>query len=93
MDKGTVDLWEFWHNNKHSHITLQEDEGAHGGADSTVMRSLTSAVAMDDPTSVLTGTHESLRSHAVVFAAERSRRKGRLVPVSEVLEEVGEKSC
>ncbi len=93
VDDNTIDLWEFWHNNKQSRITVSESVGSHGGADSIVMQSLTSAVAMGDPTSVLTGTYESLRSHAVVFAAERSRLEGRLVPVSEVLEEVGEKLC
>ena len=38
------------------------------------MDSFVKAVATDDPSLLLTGPTESLRSHRLVFAAERARR-------------------
>jgi predicted dehydrogenase len=88
VDQRTIDLYEFWAKNKHSHVQIEEEGGAHGGADAKVIRSLMKAVAMGDPASVLTTTMESLRSHAVVFAAERSRREKRQVSLEEVFNEI-----
>jgi len=84
VDQGTIDLYEFWANNKHSRIEIPEETGAHGGADATVIKSLIKAVSLGDASSILTTTAESLRSHEVVFAAERSRREGRRVMLSEL---------
>lgn len=81
VDQRTIDLYEFWEKNKHSRIEIAEEGGAHGGADSSVIKSLMDAVASGRPGLVRTSTSESLRSHAVVFAAERSRREGRQVTV------------
>lgn len=85
IDQRTIDLYEFWEGNKHSHITLEEQSGMHGGADETVIKSLIKAVSTNDVSSILTSTSESLRSHRVVFAAERSRREGRRVPILEMV--------
>ena len=43
------------------------------------IRELIAALRADDPDAVLTTTAESLRSHAIVFAAEQARRSGRVV--------------
>src|ERR1019366_7309827 len=67
VDQSTIDLYEFWARNRHSHIVIEEEDGTHGGADSTVIKSLMKAVSMGDPASVRTSTAESLRSHAIVF--------------------------
>jgi predicted dehydrogenase len=88
IDQRTIDVYEFWARNKHSHIVIEEEHGDHGGADATVIKTLMNAVAMADPALVLTTTIESLRSHAVVFAAERSRRERRQVSMAEILEEI-----
>jgi hypothetical protein len=45
----------------------------HGGADFFLMSSFLKAVAKNDPTLVSTGIKDSLRSHKLVFAAEKSR--------------------
>ncbi len=84
IESRTLDMWEFWEDNRHSQITLPEVPGDHGGADAEVMRSLISAIQLDDPSSVPTSTYASLRSHAIVFAAEQSRRTGRAVDLREV---------
>ncbi|MAE61874.1 MAG: oxidoreductase [Planctomycetaceae bacterium] len=65
-------------------ITLSEQAGGHGGGDDNVMASLVAAARANDPAAVSTTTAESLASHRVVFAAERARREGRVVEISEV---------
>ncbi len=87
VDQRTIDLYEFWENNKHTHIVMPEESGHHGGADASVIKSLMAAVSQRNPEFVRTTTAESLRSHAVVFAAERSRREGRQVEIDEVMRE------
>jgi predicted dehydrogenase len=84
IDERTIDLYEFWAGNKHSHIEIPEEQGPHGGADASVMKSLMAAVSLADPSSVRTTTTESLRSHSVVFAAEKSRREGRQIRLEDL---------
>ena len=45
----------------------------HGGADFFLVAKFLKAIANQDPTLVLTGIKDSLRSHKLVFAAEKSR--------------------
>jgi predicted dehydrogenase len=87
IDQRSIDIYEFWANNKRTQITVPEEDGPHGGADSTVIASLIEAVQLSDPESVRTTTTQSLRSHAVAFAAERSRREGRQIELRELLGE------
>ena len=65
-------------------ITLPAAVGGHGGADANVMENLVAALRANDPSLVLTSTAESLATHRIVFAAEQSRREGRVVSVDEV---------
>ena len=65
-------------------VLFAAEEGGHGGGDARVVRSFLAAVQRGDPSLVSTGIPESLRTHAIVFAAERSRRLGRSVELSEV---------
>jgi len=51
----------------------------HGGGDLSLMEDFVSAVANNDPQKILTEPEETLKSHRIVFAAERSRREGRIV--------------
>jgi predicted dehydrogenase len=57
----------------------------HLGADAALTRSFLAAVRERDPGRILTSPRVSLHTHAVVWAAERSRRHGRveLVPDAE----------
>jgi hypothetical protein len=50
-----------------------------------VFTSLVQAIREHDPSVVLTGTEESLRTHAVAFAAEISRRERRTVELAELM--------
>ena len=69
--------------------TIQANAGAegtvksgHGGGDYGLARSFLAAVATNDPGKVLTGPAESLETHLMVFAAERSRLEGRVVDIT-----------
>jgi predicted dehydrogenase len=55
--------------------------GAHGGGDYGAIGAFVDAVASGDRSLVRTGPRESLHSHLMAFAAERSRQTGAAVPV------------
>ena len=55
--------------------------GAHGGGDYGAIGAFVDAVASGDRSLVRTGPRESLHSHLMAFAAERSRQTGAPVPV------------
>jgi len=55
--------------------------GGHGGGDFGLMKSFIDGVAGGDASQNLTGPEVSLESHLMVFAAETSRREGRVVKV------------
>ena len=54
----------------------------HGGGDARLMEQFVAAVATNDPTKILSGAAESLETHLIVFAAETSRREGRVERVA-----------
>jgi predicted dehydrogenase len=83
LGERTLDVWEFWEGNRHTRINAPDAEGTHGGADAEVMRRLIEAIELEDPSSVTTSTYASLQSHAIVFAAERSRRTGEVVSLND----------
>jgi predicted dehydrogenase len=55
--------------------------GGHGGGDYGVMAAFVAAVAARDEALIRSGPRESLESHRMAFAAERSRDSGRAEPV------------
>lgn len=56
--------------------------GGHGGGDDALMRSFVAAVGARDARLVLSGPEETLETHRMVFAAERSRREGRVIALA-----------
>ncbi|MHA2233178.1 MAG: Gfo/Idh/MocA family protein [Candidatus Hodarchaeales archaeon] len=56
----------------------------HGGGDFGVIDSFICAVAQNDPQQILSGPKETLESHLIVFAAEKSRREGRIVTFNSI---------
>jgi len=84
IDHRTIDVWEFWAGNRHSHIDFAADKGSHGGGDGRLIANLIDAIQARDVSLVRTGTSESARTHSIVFAAEQSRRQGRVVELSEL---------
>ena len=51
----------------------------HGGGDYGLIDSFVSAVAQNDPSLILSGPEETLETHLMTFAAERSRKEGKIV--------------
>jgi predicted dehydrogenase len=58
------------------HIT-----GGHGGGDYNLISDFVKAVANNDQSFLLSGPEETLDSHKIVFAAERSRLEGKVIKV------------
>lgn len=54
---------------------------AHGGADYYLIDSFISAVASNDPSLIMSGPDDTLRSHLLVFQAEKSRRESCVVHI------------
>ena len=79
-----VQIHEFWGEKRHETVEVPAREGGHGGADPLVMRTLIEAIETDNPSLVTTNLENSLMSHRIVFASERSRREGRVVQLSEL---------
>ena len=65
-------------------IVFEREEGGHGGGDTRVLVSFLAAIREKSPSLVLTDVHESLRTHAIVFAAEKSRLQKRTVEMEEM---------
>ena len=64
-------------------VSLEGEAGGHGGGDERVTERFLSAIRESNPRLVLTDVGESLRTHAIVFAAETSRREGRSVEMED----------
>jgi len=79
-----IEIQEFWGEKRHEIIDIPEREGGHGGADPFLVSTLITAIETNDPSLLTTNTDNSLRSHKIVFASERSRREGRVVYLSEL---------
>jgi predicted dehydrogenase len=83
FDEEQVVLRTFADNNVET-IALGAESGGHGGGDWRVVSSWLRAIRTGDRNLVLTDAQASLRTHTVVFAAERARREGRAVEVAEL---------
>ncbi|XP_072282794.1 putative oxidoreductase YteT isoform X1 [Pyxicephalus adspersus] len=57
--------------------------GGHDGADYYLIKAFISAVANNDPSRIVTGPDDTLRSHLLVFHAERSRKENCVVNINE----------
>jgi predicted dehydrogenase len=58
--------------------------GGHGGGDGALITAFVEAVATGNTAPILSGPAESLDSHRVVWAAERSRRTGTTVSLTDL---------
>ncbi len=65
-------------------VVFEQEDGGHGGGDARVMVSFLAAIREKSPSLVLTDVHESLRTHTIVFAAEKSRLQKRMVEMEEM---------
>ncbi|MHA2160714.1 MAG: gfo/Idh/MocA family oxidoreductase, partial [Candidatus Thorarchaeota archaeon] len=51
----------------------------HGGGDYGLIDAFVSAVAQNNPKLILSGPEETLETHLMTFAAERSRKEGKII--------------
>jgi len=58
---------------------------SHGGADFFAMDSFIRALALNQPELIGTGPMDSLMSHILAFAAEKSRKENRVCEINEFL--------
>ncbi len=83
-DGEVIDLYDFLTDSHRKIDTRATDAGAlagHGGGDYGLAAAFVEAVATGDCARILSGPDESLESHLMVFAAERSRHEERVVKV------------
>lgn len=66
------------------HIEIGHEAGGHGGGDTRVMRAWLQALETRDTRDIVANAQESLRTHTIVFAAERARRENRVVTLAEM---------
>ena len=84
-DSNTITLFDFLTDKKTIIDTAIKNDGGilsgHGGGDGGLMDAFVSAVAEQDPSKILSGTDETLESHLMVFAAEESRKNGKVMEI------------
>jgi len=84
-DGRYIHHFDFLSDRKETIDTKVQSDGTmlsgHGGGDFHLMKSFVSAVAGNDQSQILSGPVETLESHLIVFAAERSRMGGKIVEV------------
>ncbi|MFZ4777125.1 MAG: Gfo/Idh/MocA family protein [Terrimicrobiaceae bacterium] len=82
FDERAIAIKTFADNNV-NRIDLGEETGGHGGGDAHVIREWLIALHSRDDRHLLANAQESLKTHSIVFAAEKSRREGRMVDVAQ----------
>jgi predicted dehydrogenase len=81
-DMKTFTVTDFRKNQTKTHVPKDEG-GGHGGGDTGLIRSFVEAVQTERQQVLGTTVEEVLRSHLTVFAAEKSRREGRVIDCVE----------
>lgn len=65
-------------------IELGRELGSHGGGDQRIVDEWLAALQTRDDSRLVANAQESLRTHAAVFAAERSRLEGKTIDMAEI---------
>ena len=56
----------------------------HGGGDLGMMKEFVDAISKNDDSKIISGLGDSIKSHRMVFAAEKARLEHRVVKLNEV---------
>jgi predicted dehydrogenase len=81
-DGSTIRVFDFLSDSVETYDTSLDSTMAlegHGGGDYGLIKAFVSAVAENDAHRILSGPEETLESHMMVFAAERSRKEKRTI--------------
>lgn len=68
-------------------IAIAPEIGGHGGGDNRVVYEWLQALRSRNASQILANAQESLRTHTIVFAAEKARREKRVVELAEMAKE------
>jgi predicted dehydrogenase len=77
-----IQVYEFLTGKSEIIDTSAKDPSAladHGGGDYGLIHAFVEAIAENDPKKILSGPEETLESHLMTFAAEKSRKEGKVV--------------
>ena len=83
---GPVKVYDFLTRGRRNHQVERKADGpltGHGGADYHLMKTFIDAIRANDQSMILAGPDETLYSHKLVFAAEKSRLENRVVDMNE----------
>ena len=83
FDERAITIKTYADNNI-NRIELGSELGGHGGGDERVLREWLLALESRDDQGLVANAQESLKTHAIVFAAEKSRREGRTVDIASL---------
>lgn len=82
-DSQLITVYDFLTNQKTVIDTNVKNDGGilsgHGGGDEMLMEAFVKALVENDSSYILSGREETLESHLMVFAAEESRRQGKVI--------------
>lgn len=81
-DGRTIRVFDFLSDRWTEHTTQVVDRGplsGHDGGDYTIMSAFVNATHSGDSSSILSGPEDTLETHLMVFAAEESRRRQRVI--------------
>lgn len=87
MEKNVIEVTSFI-KRKTETIHLEVDAAGHGGGDTGIMRDFIRLVRNDGKEKGVTGAKESVQSHLIAFAAEKSRVEGRVIHMAEYILEL-----
>ncbi len=65
-------------------IAIASETGGHGGGDNRIVSEWLAALHSRDDSRIVANAQESLRTHTIVFAAEKSRTEKRMVEIEEM---------
>ncbi|XP_029433851.1 uncharacterized protein LOC115076472 isoform X2 [Rhinatrema bivittatum] len=93
VGRGPVEVYEFLTKKRSTHpvtlsVFIPSHLMGHGGADYFILDNFVSAVGKNEPSRILTGPDETLRSHLLVFEAEKSRKENRTILLENGREKV-----
>ncbi|MFC5404076.1 Gfo/Idh/MocA family protein [Cohnella soli] len=84
MDRNVIEVTSFVTRETET-INLETDAAGHGGGDTNIMRDFVRLVRSDGKEKGRTGARESVQSHLIAFAAEKSRVEGRTISMPEYI--------
>ena len=79
----TIDCTNATPKQRENSVTDLGKLSGHGGSDYWLMDAFVEAILKNDKSLVLTDVEDSFRSHLIVFAAEHSRKNGKIVEIED----------